>query len=279
MQNMAYVNGAWGDLSSASVSVEDRGFQFGDGVYELIRTYHGTIFHLQEHIRRLYKSLEKIEISINETPSQLERIVQTGVEKSGYKETKIYIQVTRGAAPRLHAFPKSVRPTLVMTFRELDKLSPKVNKGVEIISVEDIRWGWCNVKSLNLLPNLLARERAVKSGAFEAIFVRGRFVWEGTGSNLFAVFGKKVVTPPIGPYLLSGITREVVLALGKKMGLKMVEAKITLDALYRADEIFLTGTTVEVLSVLRLNKKPIGTGRSGTMTSLLQQAFQNAVSS
>ena len=279
MPNIAYVNGKFMPLSSATVSVEDRGFQFGDGVYELIRTYNGTVFHLQEHIRRLYESLKKIEISIQETPVQLERIVQSGVKKSGYAETKIYIQVTRGAAPRNHPFPKEARPTLVMTFRALDLLSPKVfNKGVSIISVEDIRWGWCNVKSLNLLPNLLAREHALRAGAYEAIFVRDKFVWEGAGSNLFAVFGKKIITPPIGYYVLSGITREVVLELGRKMGLKMSEAKITLSALYRADEIFLTGTTVEILPVTHLNKKQIGTGSPGTMTSILHKALRHEVS-
>ena len=285
MPNIAYVNGKFMPLSLATVSVEDRGFQFGDGVYELIRTYHGTVFHLEEHIRRLYGSLKQIEIFIKETPAQLERIVTAGVKKCGYAETKIYIQVTRGVAPRLHSFPKPARPTLVMTFRELDNLSPKIfNKGVSIISVQDIRWGWCNVKSLNLLPNLLAREHAIRAGAYEAIFVRDKFVWEGAGSNIFAVFGKKgerslrVVTPPVGHYLLSGITREVVLSLGKKIGLKMSEAKLSLTALYQADEVFLTGTTVEVMPVTHLNKKPIATCRPGTITSLLHKAFQNEVS-
>jgi len=278
-KNIAYVNGKWAPLSLATVSVEDRGFQFGDGVYELIRTYHGTVFHLQAHIRRLYESLQQIQIPLAKTPAQLGRIVQSGIERSQYAETKIYIQVTRGAAPRLHSFPKGVLPTLVMTFRELDKIPPKTFKqGVAIISVNDIRWGRCNVKSLNLLPNLLAREHALRSNAFEAIFVRDRFVWEGAGSNLFAVFGKKVVTPPVGPYLLSGITREVVIAIGRKMGLKMSEAKISLDALYRADELFLTGTTVEVLPVIRLNKKTIGSGKPGAVTSLLHKFFQDEVS-
>jgi len=264
----------------ATVSVEDRGFQFGDGVYELIRTYNGTAFHLQEHIRRLYKSLKQIQIPLTTTPDQLERIVQSGIKRSQYAETKIYIQVTRGAAPRLHSFPKWVFPTLVMTFRELDKISPKtVQKGVAIISVDDIRWGWCNVKSLNLLPNLLAREQAIRSNAFEAIFVRDRFAWEGAGSNLFAVFGKKVVTPPVGHYLLSGITREVVIKIGKQIGLKMSEAKISLDALYQADEIFLTGTTVEVIPVIRLNQKTIGAGKPGAITSLLYKSLQNEISS
>ncbi len=278
MSNIAYVNGKWGLLSSATVSVEDRGFQFGDGVYEVIRTYHGIVFHLDEHIKRLYESLKQIEISIKETPAQLERIVQSGVEKCGYKETKIYIQVTRGVAPRLHSFPKSAWPTLVMTFRKLDPLSPEIfKKGVTVISTEDIRWGRCNVKSLNLLPNLLAREHAVRAGAYEAIFVRDKYVWEGAGSNLFAVFGKKIVTPPMGHYLLSGITREVVLALGKKIGIKTVEAKMTLDALYRADEMFLTGTTIDVLPVTHVNKKPIGTGKPDAITALLYKAFQQAV--
>jgi len=278
MPNIAYANGKWMPLASASVSVEDRGFQFGDGVYELIRTYHGAVFHLDEHIKRLYESLKQVEIALHKTPAELKQVVVSGVKRSGYAETKIYIQVTRGKAPRLHSFPKGVRPTLVMTFRKFDSL-PKTlfEKGVSVISTNDIRWGLCNVKSLNLLPNILAREHAVRAGAYEAIFVRNDLVWEGAGSNLFAVFGKKIVTPPIGHYMLSGITREIVLALGRTSGLKVSEEKMTIASLYQADEIFLTGTTIEILPVIRLDKRKIGTGKPGTITSILHKDFQNTI--
>ncbi|MEK7702775.1 MAG: aminotransferase class IV [Nitrospirota bacterium] len=277
MPNIAYVNGKWSALSSAKVSVEDRGFQFADGVYELIRTYHGAVFHLQEHLKRLYQSLSHIEMDLKMSPDQLAKIVQTGVKKCGYPEVKIYIQVTRGVAPRLHHFPKGVQPTLVMTFRRLTPV-PKVlsTNGVAVISVLDTRWNCCNVKSLNLLSNIIAREQAVRVGAYEAIFVRDRFVLEGAGSNIFAVFGKKAVTPPEGPTILSGITRDIVLSLGKPLGLKMSEGKLTLPLLKKADELFLTGTTVDILPVVQLDRQRIGSGSPGKITLLLQEAFKKA---
>lgn len=278
MPNIAFVNGKWSPLAAASVSVEDRGFQFGDGVYELLRTYGGEIFHVEEHLARLESSAKEIEIALPYTARQMEKFIQLGCLKSGYGETKIYIQVTRGAAPRLHSFPSKVKPTVVMTFRRFEPLPEKLRQeGVAVISLEDIRWGRCHVKSLNLLPNVMAKEQALRAGAFEAIFIRNGKVTEGAGSNLFAVIGKKVVTPPAGPFILSGITREVVLQVGKKKGLEMVERELKLPHLYAADELFLTGTTVEVLPVVRLDEKPIGAGTPGKVTQFLSDAFSRSV--
>ncbi len=282
MPNIAYVNGKWLPLSLATVSVEDRGFQFGDGAYELIRTYRKNIFHLEEHLKRLDESLKTIGISIRYTPDALAEMIHAGVKKSRYPDVKIYIQVTRGVAPRFHPFPKRVQPTLVMTFRKCDPVPKAIlDKGISVISVEDIRWDRCHVKSLNLLPNVMAREQAVQAGAYEALFARDGWVWEGAGSNLFAVFGKKVVTPPKGPYLLSGITREIVLRLGQELkrsaGLSIREQKVSLRALYHADELFLTGTTVEIVPVVRLDGKKIGTGKPGKITRLLHEAFQKEI--
>ena len=173
MPNIAFVNGRWGPLASAKISVEDRGFQFGDGIYELLRTYGKELFHLREHLTRLQSSAKEVEIALPYSPLQLEKIIRLGCRKSGYAETKVYIQVTRGTAPRLHSFPDKVKPTVVMTFRKLDPIPEEARqKGVSIVSLEDIRWGRCHVKSLNLLPNVMAREHALRSGAFEAIFVR-----------------------------------------------------------------------------------------------------------
>ena len=278
MPNIAYVNGKWSPLASAVISVEDRGFQFGDGVYEVIRTYGGHIFHLDEHIKRLHESARLIQMALRETPAQIEKIVRAGCKKSGYKNVKIYIQITRGIAPRLHPFPKGVRPTSVYTFRQLDPVPQTIqDKGVSVISINDIRWNKCHVKSLNLLPNVLAREGAIQSGAYEAIFVRDGRVWEGAGSNLFAVYGQEIVTPPAGAFLLSGITRDRVLTLGQKKGIVIREENIALLDLYKADEIFLTGTTVEILPVVRVDKKKIGSGKPGKVTSLLRQAFEEEI--
>ncbi len=278
MPNIAFVNGTWSPLASAKISVEDRGFQFGDGVYELLRTYGGRLFHADEHLARLQLSAKEIEITLPYTPQQMEKMIRLGCKKSGYADTKVYIQVTRGIAPRLHSFPEKVKPTVVMTFRKFEPLPEKMQQeGVAVISLEDIRWGRCHVKSLNLLPNVMAREQALRSNAFEAIFIRDGKALEGAGSNLFAVFGKKIVTPPAGPYILSGITREVVLRVGKKKGLEIIEKEMKLQSLYAADEFFLTGTTVEVLPVVRLDGKPIGAAKPGKITQFLSEAFKRSV--
>ncbi len=275
MPNIAFVSGKWSAISAAKVSVEDRGFQFGDGIYELIRTYGDRVFHLHEHLSRLEASAKEIEITLPYSAAQLEKIIRLGCRKSGYTDTKIYIQVTRGTAPRLHSFPKKVTPTVVMTFRAFEPLPVKLREeGVAIISTPDIRWARCNVKSLNLLPNVMAREQALRSGAFEAVFIRDGKVTEGAGSNLFAVIGKKIITPPAGPYILCGITREVVLQLAKKNGLEIMEKDLKLPQLYSAQELFLTGTTVEVLPVIRLNGRAIGAGRPGEKTAFLYRVFQ-----
>ncbi len=278
MPNIAFVNGTWSRLEDATISIEDRGFQFGDGVYEVIRTYGRAIFGLQEHLARLKISAEEIKISLPYTASELEAVIRQGCRDSQFKDINIYIQVTRGVAPRTHAFPKGVQPTLVMTFRETTRIPPALREaGVSVLAIPDIRWGRCHVKSLNLLPNILAREEAVQSGAYEAILVRDGVVTEGAGSNLFAVSGKKVMTAPLGASILSGITRKIVFQVGLEAGLNMCEAQLVLEDLYRADELFITGTTVEVLSVVQLNSKKIASGRPGKTTRLLQDAFQKYV--
>ncbi len=278
MPNIAFVNGKWSRLSAAKISIEDRGFQFGDGVYEVIRTYGQEAFGLKEHLNRLKTSAGEIEIPIPYSTAQLETFIRLGCQRSKFSDTNIYIQLTRGAAPRNHPFPKTVRPTLVMTFRETIKISTEVReKGVAVISLPDIRWGRCHIKSLNLLPNIMAREAAKRADAFEALLIRDGFVTEGAGSNVFAVLGKRVLTPPVSPFLLSGVTRDLVIKLGKKAGLEMVEEQLRLQDLKTADELFLTGTTVEVLPVIALDNRSIGSGCPGKTTAILYNAFQNYV--
>jgi D-alanine transaminase len=277
MPDIAYLNGKWLPISQAKVSVEDRGFQFADGVYELIRVYGGQPFHLREHLERLLESARQIEIASSLSIPQLERIARLGCRNCGYPSAKIYIQLTRGTAPRLHHFPEKIKPTWVMTFRKLVPIEEATRKrGVSVLTIADVRWGRCNIKSLNLLPNVMAREQAARAGCFETLFIRDGIVTEGAGSNVFAVIGDRgdrVVTPPEGPAVLSGITREVILDLGKKAGLLMVEAALSVEQLRAAHEVFLTGTTIEILPVVRLDGKKIASGRPGPVSRALHQAF------
>lgn len=275
MPEIAFLNGRFMPLSHAKVSVEDRGFQFGDGIYELVRSYNGSPFHLKEHVRRLAHSAATLQLLNPYTESKWAAWVLQGLKKSHYPDAKIYIQVTRGVAPRTHWFPKKVRPTVVMTIRRFEPLPDTMRKrGVSVITFSDIRWARCDAKSLNLLPNILAREEARRKGAFEALFIRNGLVMEGGGSNVFIVVKKTLITPPEGPYILSGITREVVLGLAKEVGLAVRERPIRETDLYKADEVFLTGTTVEVLPVIQVNKKRLRHGVPGKITRLLYARFQ-----
>ncbi len=274
MPDIAYLNGKWMPISQARVSVEDRGFQFADGVYELIRVYEGQPFHLREHLERLLESARQIEIAPTLSIPQLTRLALRGCGKCGYPSAKIYIQLTRGTAPRLHHFPEKIKPTWVMTFRKLTPIEEAARKrGVSALTVADVRWGRCNIKSLNLLPNVMAREQAARAGCFETLFIRDGIVTEGAGSNVFAVLGDRIVTPPEGPAVLSGITREVVLELGRKAGLTMVEEALSVEQLREAREVFLTGTTIEVLPVVRLDGRKIASGRPGPVGRALYRAF------
>lgn len=278
MANIAFINGKWSPLSAAKISIEDRGFQFGDGVYEVIRTYHKKPFCVEAHLARLKVSADEVGILNPYSSGEMEKVIRSGCRKSGFTETQVYIQITRGMAPRNHRFPKRVRPTVVMTFRKCKAPSKKMRReGVSVVTVSDTRWSRCCVKSLNLLPNVLAREHALQSDASEAVFVRDGKVMEGAGSNLFAVFGRSVITPPDGPHILSGITKSMLLQLVKKQGLRMLEKSLTLRRLYTADEVFLTGTTIEVLPVTQLNSKAVGSGRPGKTTQILYEAFQEEV--
>ncbi|HEY4484957.1 MAG TPA: D-amino-acid transaminase, partial [Nitrospiria bacterium] len=272
--NIAFINGRFLPLSQAKVSAEDRGFQFGDGIYELIRTYHGRIFHLGEHLDRMEHSAKAIGLTLVYSRARWKQILARLGRLSRHPDAKLYIQITRGAAPRDHAYPRKVRPTVVVTARRLTPLPDAIRRnGVPVITVPDLRWGRCDIKSLNLLPNIMARQKARASGAFEALFVRDGLVLEGAGCNVFAVTGGRIVTPPRGPGILSGITREQVIELARASGGTVIEKDISLTDLMAADELFLTGTTVEILPVVRVDGKAIGDGRPGAVTFRLHRNF------
>ena len=274
MGETAFVNGRFLPLAGASVSIEDRGFQFGDGVYEVIRTYRGRPFMLHAHLARLNRSAEAIGLR---QPYSLERwtgYMEEGLRLAACTESKIYVQITRGVAPRDHAYAPELEPTVVMTIRELHPLSPAVQTaGVDAMTLDDVRWGRCDIKSLNLLPNVLARQQAKEAGVFEAILVRNGEVTEGSVSNVIIVGNRTLMTAPEGPRILSGVTREVVLRLARQEGLEVHEQYPSRENLFGASEVFLTGTTVEVLPVVRIDGKPIGSGETGPVTRQLAKRF------
>ena len=270
MPDVAFINGRFLPWEAATVSIDDRGFQFGDAVYEVIRTYRDGPFELAAHLARLDRSARELSLRQPYTRDQWTRWIQQGLSLAGYQDAKIYIQLTRGAAPREHGFPSNILPTVVMTIRKLHPLAPEIRRaGVSACTREDLRWGRCDIKSVNLLANVLAREEAKKAGVFETILVRDGFVMEGALSNVMAVQEGVVVTAPEGPRILSGVTRTVVLELAKKDDIMIEERFIPIDLLYRADEVFLTGTTLEVLGVIQIDGKTIGSGQPGPITKAL----------
>lgn len=274
MPDIGFVNGRFHPLEETLVSVEDRGFQFGDGVYEVIRTYGGKPFQLEAHLDRLERSARAIELPMPLAPSEWKSSVDDGLRLAGYPESKIYIQLTRGVAPREHAFPPSVAPTAIMTVRELGQPNPALQlQGVAVITVEDQRWGRCDIKSLNLLPNVLAREQARRAGVFEAVFVRHGQLLEGAISNVILVRDGALLTAPEGDRILSGVTRGIVLELARKEGLSVQERTVLVEDLTHADEVFLTGTTIEIMPVVRVNEGTVATGNPGEVTRFLNSRF------
>ena len=278
MPNVAFINGTFVPMAEAKVSIEDRGFQFGDGVYEVIRTYKGRPFELEAHLARLDRSATALDLKQPYSHDDWTRHILEGIRLAAYPESKIYVQITRGIAPRDHAYSDDATPTVVMTVREFHPLDRSVQvAGVEAITTEDIRWGRCDIKSVNLLANVLARQQVKQAQVFEAILVNEGLVTEGAVSNVMVVQGGTVVTAPQGPRILSGITRTVVLDLARSEGLPVQERFVSQADLYEADEVFLTGTTVEVLAVIRIDGKVIGDGRPGPIAQRLAARFTSRV--
>jgi len=278
MPDIACVNGRFGPLADAVVSVEDRGFQFGDGVYEVIRTYRGRPFAVDEHLTRLERSAQALQLSLGPSKAQWIAWIEEGLRLSSLPETKVYLQITRGQAPRDHPFPVSLLPTTVLTFRELHPLDVSVRQaGVQAILLEDIRWGRCDIKSVNLLANVLARQRAKEAGVFEAILLRDGGVTEGSVSNVMVVRNGTIQTAPEGPRILSGVTRAKVLELAKKEGIPVAETVVPREDLLGASEVFLTGTTVEVLPVVRVDGQAIGPAVPGPIAQFLSRRWDALV--
>jgi len=277
MSEMIWLNGEILPMSEARIGVEDRGFQFADGVYEVVRIYNGRPFTLSEHLDRLARSCEGIRLNAPLSKSELTREIGKYIEKSPVREGMIYMQITRGAAPRNHIFADS-RPTVLFYSRPLPTVPPAgTGEGLKLISQPDERWQRCWIKSIALLPNVLAKNAAVAAGCDEAVFVEKGIVTECSASNFFAVSGGKVLTHPVGPKVLPGITRLVLMDLCKQLDIPFVERAISEAECLAADEVFITSTTRELGWVAKWNDRKIGNGECGAITKRLHAAYQKMV--
>ncbi len=281
MPNIAYVNGQFFPLERATISIEDRGFQFGDGVYEVVRTYGGVPFRLHDHLSRLESSARAVSIPVPLSRTDWEALIREGLQRSDLLSCLVYIQLTRGVAPRAHLFPSSAQPTVVVTFRDVPETDGVLRQqGVSAVTLPDLRWGRCSIKSLNLLANVLAKQEASDAGAKEAILVKDGLVTEGSSSNVCLVRDGAIITPPLSDQLLAGVTRAVVLELARKAGIVVDEREVPQGELTQVDELFLIGTTIEVLPVAALNGVPIGDrgGRiPGPVTQVVSDAFRRCL--
>lgn len=252
----------------------DRGFYFGDGVYEVVRSYDGRIFALEEHLARFAENLAAIEISGVDI-DQIRSRVQKAFGAAGISNAKIYFHVTRGSAPREHTWDAELKPNFFLTVTELPDWTKIKNEGIAVSSYADLRWKRCDIKSLNLLVNVLARQDAAKKGCAEAILVdETGFITEGAGSALFAIFGPTLQTAPLTANILPSITRKYVIKAGKNIGLKIVEKSLTPQQASNADELLIAVTTQDIVGVVKFDDKVIGGGKPGKYTTLLIKEFR-----
>ncbi len=271
-----YLNGQYMEETQATVSIDDRGFLFADGVYEVVHLYRGKPFEWERHLARLHRSLAGIGVggvSDQELTEARDRLV--GDVKT--EEAALYIQITRGTQRRSHAPPPAgtIAPTVLMWVRPVDPIrADLVQNGVAVVTTADDRWAKVWIKTIGLLPNVLAKGKAIEAGAYEALFVRDGIVTEATSANVFRVSGGEIQTAPVTNYILPGITREVVIELARGAGMTVVEQPFPIEALYGADELFLTGTLTEVLPITRVDGRQIGAGAAGPVAQKLLQLLR-----
>ena len=260
------------------VDKEDRGYQFGDGVYEVVKVYNGQLFTLEEHVNRFYASAEKIHITIPYTKDKLYTLLHQLVEANEINTGHIYFQITRGACPRNHIFPgDDVAPVLTGNAKENPRPVENFENGVKATFVEDIRWLRCDIKSLNLLGAVLAKQEAHEKDCYEAILHRGETVTEGSSSNIYGVKDGVLYTHPADNLILNGITRQVIFKCAEEIGMPVKEQAFTKEQLLAMDEIIVSSTTSEVTPVIDVDGQAIGSGKPGEWTRKLQAQFDTKI--
>ncbi len=277
MPNPAWINGSICDIEEAMIPLEDRGYFFGDGVYEAIRVYNGRPFYMQAHLDRLQRSAAAIRMELPYTFEEIDSACEKLIQVSGdHEDSYIYMQVTRGSAPRDHAFPADTKPSMSIYVRVIPAPQlKKVSAPAKCITLPDERWLNCYIKTVNLLPNCLARQQAVEAGASEAILYRpGGIITEGTRSNIFAVVDNVVRTHPESNLILSGITRRILLDLMLELQIPFREDALSLDELGKASEVWVTSTISELQPVESVDGKAIGDKVPGEIARKLIPEFK-----
>lgn len=260
------------------IDKEDRGYQFGDGVYEVVKVYNGELFTATEHIDRFYDSAEKIRITIPYTKDKLHQLLHQLVEKNNIDTGHIYFQITRGAGPRNHIFPgDDVKPVLTGNAKENPRPLENFEKGVKATFVEDIRWLRCDIKSLNLLGAVLAKQEAYEKGCYEAILHRDEIVTEGSSSNIYGIKDGVLYTHPANNLILNGITRQVIIKCAAEIGLTVSEQAMTKEQLLAMEEVIVSSTTSEVTPIIEVDGTVFGNGTPGEWTRKLQAQFETKI--
>ncbi|GLO65534.1 D-amino-acid transaminase [Oceanobacillus kimchii] len=261
---------------SLNYPFEERGLQFGDGIYEVIRVYEGKYYLFEEHVDRLYRSAEAIKIEIPQSKKEMKELLLQLITKNEMTtDGKVYMQITRGSAPRDHIFPQSVEPNMYAYIQDMPRNKEALQHGVSTITQPDIRWENCYIKSLNLLPNVLAKQTAKEQGCYEAILHRDGKVTECSSSNVYLVKNGKVYTHPTTNNILYGCVRMAVERFLKDADIELIEDAFLLEDISNADEIFLSSSTSEVTPIVRVDDKAIGDGKPGTITKQLQHAYES----
>ena len=273
-----YLNGQFMPIEEAYIPVMDRGFIFGDGVYEVIPVYSRRAFRLQEHLRRLQHSLAGIRLPNPHTDAEWTTLINELIERNPCEDQYLYLHITRGVAKRDHAFPKPpVAPTVFMLSNPL--VTPPaelLQSGVGAVTAQDNRWLRCDIKSIALLPNVLLRQMAVDAGCAETILIRDdAFMTEGAASNIFVVKNGTLYAPPKDNFMLPGITYDVVLEIAAANDIPHQVRKVTKDEVLDADELLLTSSTKEVLAITRLDGKPVGDGKPGPIFARMHRLYQD----
>ena len=277
-QNIVYLNGQWLPANEAKVSAFDRGFVFGDGVYEVIPVYGKRPFRLKQHLDRLKRSCDAILLTNPCKDTDWTAIIEKLIGESDAQDQMVYLQITRGVAPRDHAFPENVEPTCFAYGKALNFPDAKTqSQGVSAITTQDIRWLRCDIKAVALLANVILRQGAVENGAAEAILLRDESLTEGAASNIFIVKNDCIITPPKSELILPGITRDLVVELAHANNLCMEERAVSSEELATADEVWMTSSTKEILPIVSINNKPVGTGKPGSMHKRVLAIYQDYI--
>ena len=278
MPKFVYLNKKFVNFKDAKIHIEDRGFQFSDSVYEVIKVLNNKLIDIDFHIRRLKYSTKELNFNIKINKNLLTKIFITIVKKNKLTNGIIYLQITRGLQPREHAYKKNLKPNIVIyTAKKKFNLPDKNYKGYKAITYPDIRWGRPDIKTTSLLANIIAATEASKNGAYETIFFKGKKITEAAHSNVWIIKNNKIVTHPANREILRGVTRTVLIDLIKKQGFKLIEKEFSLNDLLKSDEVFITSSGSLVTPIIQVDKTKINKGKIGPITKALALNFYRSI--